>query len=95
MYLNRDSVIYIYQVYANNSMQFSGPPAFEEEDQSGAGSNVDITSAVTQRLSAMKRLQENPNDTEAMMEMNKAQQEVQLTIFFLIIFGHSLGIHYY
>lgn len=63
-------------MYGGNDVQFGGPPVFDDQQNPIAGSSVDITSAVAHRLSAMKRLQQNPNDVEAIMEMNKAQQEV-------------------
>ncbi|XP_075228072.1 uncharacterized protein LOC142328268 isoform X2 [Lycorma delicatula] len=58
------------QVFGGN-VQF-GHQQFDDQQKP-----VDITTAVTHRLSAMKRLQQNPNDVEAMVEMNRAQQEAQ------------------
>ncbi|XP_044740119.1 protein Son [Chrysoperla carnea] len=39
--------------------------------------NLDIGSIVSQRLTAMRKLQENPNDSQAVAEMYRAQQEMQ------------------
>uniref|UniRef100_A0ABM0MLJ5 Protein SON-like n=1 Tax=Saccoglossus kowalevskii TaxID=10224 RepID=A0ABM0MLJ5_SACKO len=39
--------------------------------------NVDITTMVTERLQAMRKLQENPHDVEAMGVMYKANQQIQ------------------
>ncbi|GJQ81661.1 hypothetical protein Trydic_g8539 [Trypoxylus dichotomus] len=38
--------------------------------------NIDIAAIVTQRLSAMRKLQENPNDVQALNSMYKAQKEM-------------------
>lgn len=38
--------------------------------------NLDIGTLVAQRLAAMRKLQENPNDVEALNEMYRAQREV-------------------
>lgn len=38
--------------------------------------NVDIGQIVSQRLSAMRKLQENPNDVQAITEIYKSQKEV-------------------
>lgn len=39
--------------------------------------NIDIASIVSQRLTAMRKLQENPNDSQAISEMYRAQKEVR------------------
>ncbi|CAG9865315.1 unnamed protein product [Phyllotreta striolata] len=39
--------------------------------------SVDIGSIVSQRLSAMRRLQENPNDVQALTQMYKSNKEMQ------------------
>lgn len=39
--------------------------------------NIDIGTLVAQRLAAMRKLQENPNDVEALNEMYRAQREMQ------------------
>lgn len=38
--------------------------------------NLDITNIVTQRLNAMRKLQDNPNDYEAQSLLNSAQRDV-------------------
>ncbi|KAI4460206.1 protein son [Holotrichia oblita] len=38
--------------------------------------NIDIAAIVTQRLSAMRKLQENPNDVQALNSIYKAQKEM-------------------
>ena len=40
--------------------------------------NMDIGSIVSQRLAAMRKLRENPNDVCALNEMYRAQNEVNL-----------------
>nr|CAD7590324.1 unnamed protein product [Timema genevievae] len=40
-------------------------------------SNLDIGSIVSQRLTAMRKLQENPHDVQALNEMYKAQKSMQ------------------
>lgn len=40
--------------------------------------NLDIGSIVSQRLTAMRRLQENPNDLEALNQMYQAQKDVSI-----------------
>lgn len=40
--------------------------------------NVNIGAIVTQRLSAIRKLQENPYDVEALGEMHKSQKEVKI-----------------
>jgi hypothetical protein len=37
---------------------------------------LDIGSIVSQRLTAMRKLQENPNDVQALSEMYRAQKDV-------------------
>lgn len=39
--------------------------------------NLDITNIVSQRLNAMRKLQENPNDFEAQILLNSAQKDVR------------------
>lgn len=41
---------------------------------------VDIGSIVSQRLTAMRRLQENPNDVQALTQIYKSNKEVCSTI---------------
>lgn len=41
---------------------------------------MDIGSIVSQRLTAIRRLQENPTDAEALTQMYKAQKNVSLII---------------
>lgn len=38
--------------------------------------NLDISNIVTQRLNAMRKLQDNPNDYEAQSLLNSAQKDV-------------------
>ena len=38
--------------------------------------NVNIGQVVSERLSAMRKLQDNPNDSQAISEMYKSQQQV-------------------
>lgn len=38
--------------------------------------NLDVTSIITQRLNAMRKLQDNPHDSDAMRSMNNAQKDV-------------------
>ncbi|KAJ4452331.1 hypothetical protein ANN_03856 [Periplaneta americana] len=40
--------------------------------------NLDIGSIVSQRLTAMRKLQENPNDVQALSEMYRAQKDMQM-----------------
>ena len=44
---------------------------FEKEDPVG-----DISAIVSQRLAAMRKLEENPNDPEALAAMYKAQKQM-------------------
>ena len=46
--------------------------------------NIDVASIVSQRLSAMRKLQENPNDVQALTSMYKAQKEVSISLFYFI-----------
>jgi hypothetical protein len=39
---------------------------------------LDIGSIVSQRLTAMRKLQENPNDVQALSEMYRAQKDVSI-----------------
>ncbi len=41
---------------------------------------INIVSVVSERLSAMRKLQDNPNDVEAMGKMYKLQKDVRLSI---------------
>lgn len=41
-----------------------------------AASGLDIANIISQRLNAMRKLQDNPNDYEAMSLMNNAQKDV-------------------
>lgn len=41
---------------------------------------MDIGSIVSQRLTAIRRLQENPTDAEALTQMYKAQKNVSLIV---------------
>lgn len=45
--------------------------------------NFDVGAIVSQRLAAIRRLQENPNDSQAISEMYKAQKEVRYLNCFL------------
>lgn len=42
--------------------------------------NIDIAAIVSQRLTAMRKLQENPHDVQAISQMYKAQKEVCLQL---------------
>lgn len=55
-----------------------GPQAFPSKDLDEATlqENVDIASIVSQRLTAMRKLQENPHDVQAITEMFQAQKEM-------------------
>lgn len=44
--------------------------------------NFDVGAIVSQRLAAIRRLQENPNDSQAISEMYKAQKEVRYILFY-------------
>lgn len=44
--------------------------------------NLDISNIVTQRLNAMRKLQDNPNDYEAQSLLNSAQKDVGFFLFF-------------
>lgn len=42
----------------------------------GAGKDLDVTSIITKRLNAMRKLQENPMDSEAITLMYRTQKDV-------------------
>lgn len=44
--------------------------------------NIDIGSIVSQRLTAMRKLQEDPHDVEALNEMHKSQMKVIDEVYF-------------
>lgn len=52
------------------------------------GKNLDVTSIITKRLNAMRKLQDNPLDSEAIKLMYKTQKDVRLNIFIQKIY-HS------
>lgn len=39
--------------------------------------SIDIGAIISERLSAFKKLQENPNDIDAVMALGKVQEKVQ------------------
>lgn len=47
----------------------------------GTGKNLDVTSIITKRLNAMRKLQDNPMDSEAIKEMYKTQKDVRSKTF--------------
>ncbi|KAH1027973.1 hypothetical protein HUJ05_001386 [Dendroctonus ponderosae] len=54
-----------------------GPQVFPTVPPTGAElSSVDLGSIVSQRLTAMRKLQENPHDVQALSEMYKSNQEM-------------------
>ena len=60
-------------------MAIEGPskkPATDKVFEAVSEPVTDIGSIVSQRLSAMKKLNENPNDSEALRAMYDAQQEM-------------------
>lgn len=46
--------------------------------------NIDISSVIAQRLNAMRKLQENPNDPDAQRMMSYAQQNVCSFLFIFV-----------
>jgi hypothetical protein len=44
----------------------------------GVSQELDIGAIVSQRLTAMRKLQENPNDVQAISEMYRAQKGVSI-----------------
>lgn len=47
--------------------------------------SIDIGAIISERLSAFKKLQENPNDIDAVMALGKVQEKVQAIALLLLI----------
>lgn len=47
--------------------------------------SIDIGAIISERLSAFKKLQENPNDIDAVMALGKVQEKVQAIAFLHLI----------
>lgn len=47
--------------------------------------SIDIGAIISERLSAFKKLQENPNDIDAVMALGKIQEKVQAIALLLLI----------
>lgn len=59
----------------NTSAQNAQPSIFPE---SAGGKDLDVTSIITQRLNAMRKLQDNPHDSEALKQMYNTQKDVSV-----------------
>lgn len=61
------------------------------------GKNLDVSAIITTRLSAMRKLQDNPLDTEALKSMYNTQKDVRTQIIslqnFLISFKSFIVFH--
>lgn len=53
------------------------------------GKNLDVSAIITTRLSAMRKLQDNPLDTEALKSMYNTQKDVRAQIISLSIFSFN------
>lgn len=59
------------------------------------GKNLDVSAIITSRLNAMRKLQDNPLDTEALKSMYNTQKDVRAEIVFASRYSHFIEIIYY
>lgn len=75
------SETYLQQQHQQQTYQY--PPPVDEPissssifPESSGGKELDVTSIITKRLNAMRKLQDNPLDTEALKLMYNTQKDV-------------------
>lgn len=76
------SETYLQQQHQQQTYQYPPPPAEEPAPPSSifpetnGSKDLDVTSIITKRLNAMRKLQDNPLDTEALKLMYNTQKDV-------------------